>query len=109
MDQISMAIHTSLLIAGPGIQYRPVGQHGPSLVWDIKDISMALLALLVLEEGISLLAISFVIVFLLEEMYNHVLDAMRSFGIEELKGVVGSREMTVHTVRHKSLGVIHVG
>ena len=103
-----MAIHTSLLIAGPGIQYRPVGQHGPSLVWDMKDISMAFLALLVLEEGIGLLTISFVIVFLLEEMYNDILDAVRSFGIEEVKGVVGSREMTVHTVRHKSLGVVHV-
>jgi len=70
---------------------------------------MAFLTLLVLEGGISLLAIFFVIIFFLEKMYNNILDAMCGLGIEKIKGVVRSRQMAVHAVCHKSLGIIYVG
>jgi hypothetical protein len=75
----------------------------------MKDISVAFLALIVFEGSIGLLAVFFVIVFIQEkDMGKEILHAMPCFGIEKVKGVMGGREMTVHTVGHKSLGVIGV-
>jgi hypothetical protein len=87
-----------------------VGQHGPPFVWDIKDISMAFLALIVLERRIRLLTIFLVIIFIQnKDVREQIFDAVPGFGIEKVKGVMGGREMTVHTVSHKSLGIIGVG
>ena len=109
MDQVPMAVHAAFFIAWPCVKHRSVGKHGPPFVRNIEDISMAFLTLLVLEGGISLLAIFFVIIFFLEKMYNNILDAMCGLGIEKIKGVVRSRQMAVHAVCHKSLGIIYVG
>jgi hypothetical protein len=86
-----------------------VGQHGPSFVRDIKNISVAFLALIVVEGGIGLLAILFVIKFIQnKDVYEQILDAVPRFRIKKVKCVMGGREMTVHTIGHKSLGVIGV-
>ena len=34
---------------------------------------------------------------------------MRRFGVKEVEGVVRGREVTIHAVRHESLGVVHMG
>jgi len=102
-----VTIDALFFITGPGIEYRPVGQHGPPFVRDVEDISMAFLALIVFERRISLLAILFMIVFIQnKDVYEQIFDAVPCFGVKEIKGVMGGREMTVHTVCHKSLGII---
>jgi hypothetical protein len=87
-----------------------MGQHGPSFVWNMEDISMAFLALVILKGGIGLLTIFFVVIFIQnKDMHEQIFDAVRRFGVEEVNGVVGGGEMTIHTVCHKPLGVIDVG
>ena len=105
-----MAIHTSFFITRPGIDNRSVGQHGAPFVRNIKDISMAFLALIVLKSGICLLTIFLMIVFVQQnDMGKEVFDAVPCLGIEEVKGVMRGGEMTIHTVCHKSLGIIGMG
>ena len=70
---------------------------------------MAFLALIILERGIGLLSVFFVIVRFLEKMNNNILDAVCRLGIEKVKGIIRGRKMAVHTVRHKTLGIIHMG
>jgi hypothetical protein len=73
----------------------------------MKDISVAFLALIVFEGGIGLLAILFVIIFIQnKDVYEQILHTVPRFGVKEIKSVMGGGEMTVHTVGHKSLGVI---
>ena len=51
---------------------------------------MAFLALVVLEGGVCLLTILFVIVFIQnKDMHEQILDAVRRLGIEEVNGVMG--------------------
>jgi hypothetical protein len=84
-----------------------VGQHGPPFVRYIKDVSVAFLALIVFESGIGLLPILFVIIFIQnKDVYEQIFNAVPRFGVKEVKCVMGGGEMTVHTVGHKSLGVI---
>lgn len=104
-----MAIHAFLLIAGTGIQDGPVCQHSPPFIRDVEDISVTFLALIVFKGSVSLLAIFFVIVLIQnKEVHKHIFDAVCSFGIKKVKGVMGSGEMAIHTVCHESLGVICV-
>ena len=91
MNQVPVAIHTTLFITGSRIQYGSVGKHGPPFVWDIKDISVAFLALLIFKGGVSLLAIFFVIIFLLEKIDNNVPDTVGGLCIKEIKGIVWGR------------------
>jgi hypothetical protein len=87
-----------------------VGQHGPPFVRDIKNISVAFLALIVFEGGIGLLAVLFVIIFIQnEDVYKQIFDAVPRFGVKEVKCVMGGGKMTVHTVGYESLGVIGMG
>jgi ABC-type proline/glycine betaine transport system permease subunit len=69
---------------------------------------MAFLALVVREGGVSFLPLLVVIVLLLKEVDENVLDAMKSLGVEELQGILGSWQMAVHTVGHKTLLVVHM-
>ena len=86
-----MAIHTSLLIAGPRIYYRSVGEHGPPFIRDIQDIAMTFLALFILERGIGCQPVFLVVVFILGKMNNDVLDAVRCLGIKKVECVVRGR------------------
>ena len=59
---------------------------------------MAFLALIVLEGRIRLLTIFLVIIFIQnKDVREQIFDAVPCFGIEKVKGVMGGREMTVHT------------
>ena len=109
VNQISMTIDATLLVTGPRINDRSVGQHGPSLLRDMDQVPVAFLALLILKGGIRLLTIVVVIVFVLGEMNHDILDAMECLGIEEINGVVWGREVTIHAVCHKSLGIVDMG
>jgi len=42
-------------------------------------------------------------------MNNNVLNAVRGLRVEKIEGIMGSRQMTVHAVCHKTLCVICVG
>jgi len=70
---------------------------------------MAFLALVVREGGVSFLPLLVVIILLLKEVDEYILDAMKSLSVEELNGILGSRQMAVHAVGHKTLLVVHVG
>jgi hypothetical protein len=109
MDKVSMAVGAAFLITGPRVQYRAVGQHGAPLVRNVEDIPVTFLALLILERDIGLFAVFFVVVFILDEMDHDVLYPVCRFGVEEIEGVVGSREVAIHAVSHKPLGVVHMG
>jgi hypothetical protein len=104
-----MAIHAFLFITGPCIKHGPVSQHGTAFIRDIQDVSVAFLALIVGKRCIGFLAVLFVVVFILRKMHKDILDAVKGLGIKELKGFMGCRQMTIHTVGHKTLGIIYVG
>ncbi len=69
---------------------------------------MAFLALVIVERGIGLLSLFLVVIFALEKMDEDVLGTMKGFGIKKVKGVVGSRQMAIHAVGHKSLLIVHM-
>ncbi len=70
---------------------------------------MALLALLVFERGISRPSVFFMIVRVLGKMDDDVFHAMHGLGVEKVEGIVGGGKMTIHTVSHKALGIVHMG
>lgn len=47
MHQVPVTIHTSFLIAGPGVEDRFVSQHGAPLVWNIEKVAVTLQALII--------------------------------------------------------------
>ena len=69
---------------------------------------MTFLALVILERGVGLLPLFFVVILALEKMDEDVLGAVKGLGIEKVKGVVRGRQMTIHAVGHKSLFIVHV-
>lgn len=86
-----------------------MGQHGPPFLRDVQKIAMALLALLVFERGTGLLTIVLMVVCVLREMNGNVLHAMPGLGVEEVDGIVRGRQVAVHAVGHKALGIVHMG
>jgi hypothetical protein len=109
VNQVLMTIYTFLLIARPGINHVTVSKHSTTFVWNIKEITMAFLALVILERGIGLLPLFLVIILALEKVEEDVLGTVKGLGIEEVKGVVRSRQMAIHAVGHKALFIVHVG
>jgi hypothetical protein len=85
-----------------------MGKHGTAFVWNIQYVAMALHALFVIEGVVGRLAVFGVIVFSSQEMDHHILNAVKGFGVEEVKGVMGRRQMAVHAVGDKSLGIVDV-
>jgi len=86
-----------------------MGQHCAPLIRNVKNIPVAFLALLIFEGSIGRHAVFFVVVFPPEEMDDDVLDPMKGLGIEKIERVMGRREVAIHTIRHKTLGVVDVG
>jgi hypothetical protein len=104
-----MAVHTSLLIARSGIDNGLVCKHGAPLIRNVENISMALLALLILKTVIGLLPVFFVIIFLDDKMKDQVLEAVQGLGKKEFIGILRGRKMAIHTISHKALGIIGMG
>ena len=69
---------------------------------------MAFLALVILKGGIGFTSLFFVVILALEKVEEDVLGTVPGFGIEEVKGVVWRRQMAIHAVGHKSLGIVHM-
>ena len=109
MNQGTMAVYTFFFIARPRVDDGSVGQHGAALVRNIKQIAVAFHALLIFKRGISRFAIFFPIVFILCKVNDDVFNAVESLLVEKIEGVVGGRQMAVHAVGHKALGVIDMG
>jgi hypothetical protein len=108
MNQVPVAIHATLFITGSCIQYGSVGKHGPAFVWNIKDVSVAFLALLILKGGVGLFAIFFVIIFILDKMNDNVPDTVGGLFIKEINGIIWGRQVAVHAVCHKTLGIVYM-
>jgi hypothetical protein len=108
VNQVLMTIYAFLLIAGPGIDHVTVRKHGTTFVWNIKEITMAFLTLVIFERGIGLLPLFFVVILALKKMNKNVFSAVPGFGIEEIKGIMRSRQMAIHAVGHKSLFIVNM-
>ncbi len=104
-----MAIHAPFFIPGSGIYYRSVGEHGPTFIRDIQEITMAFLALFILERGIGSQPVFIVVVFVLCEMNNDIFNAMGGLGVEKIEGVLWGWQMAIHTIRNKALRIIYMG
>ena len=91
VNQVLVAIHAPFLVAGPGIDNRPVSQHGSSFVRDIQKVAVALLTLLILKGGISRLAVTIMVVGLLGKMNDNVFNAVHRLGVEKIEGIVRGR------------------
>ena len=110
VNQIAVTVHTFFFIARSRVQHGPVGQHGTSLVGDVKNVAMTLLALLVFKSGIGLFTLMGMVIqaHVFGEMGIDILYAVGCFGIEKIDRVMGCRQVTVHAVGHKPLGIIYV-
>jgi len=108
MYEVVVTIDAFLFITRSGINYRPVSKHGSAFIRYVKDVSVAFLALLILEGSISYLAVLLVIVGFAGKMYDDIFYSVGSFGVEKVPSVVRSRKVTVHTICHEALGVIYV-
>jgi hypothetical protein len=86
-----------------------MGQHRPTFVRNIEKVAVAFLTLFVFKGCIRLIAILLMVVSLLGKMNDNVFNAMESFGVEKVKRVVWSRQVTVHAVGYKTLGVVDMG
>lgn len=106
-----MAVNALFFIPRPGIQNIPMGKHCPAPVRDIKDVPMAFLTLLVGKGCICFLPLQRVIVLthVTGKMKEDVFDAMGGFRVEKIERIMGRREMAVHAVRDKPLGIVDVG
>jgi hypothetical protein len=104
-----VAVHTALFISWSGVQYGPVGQHGPSFLGKIEDVPMAFLALLILKGGIGLKTVLLVVILLHEEMNDNVFDAVGGLRVKEIEGIMGCGKVAVHAVCHEALGIVHMG
>ena len=86
-----------------------MGQHGSPLVRDVENIAVTLLTLFIFKRGIGGLARLFMVVFIHGEMDDDVFDAVGGLCIEKIEGIMGGGQMTVHAIRHKTLGIVHMG
>ena len=109
VHQVPVAFKTAFLISRPGVEHRPVGQHGAPFIGEIDDVAVAFQALVVFDGSVGLFPILFMIVRGLGEVSHDILDAMQGLGVEKIEGVLRRRQMAVHAVRHETLAVIGVG
>ena len=81
MHKIPMTIDAFLFITGSSVNHRPVGQHRPSFIGNVKNITMAFLALVVLKGSVCLLTLQFMVVFrhILGEMNKDIFYPMGRF------------------------------
>jgi len=83
-------------------------QHGTTFVRYIKNVAMAFLALFIFERGVGLFLLQGMIIkaHVLCKMDVNIFEAVHGFGVEKIDSVMRGREVTVHTVRYKALGIV---
>jgi len=106
-----MAIHTLFVISRPGIKHRPMRQHGASFIRNIENISMAFQALVIRKRSVCLFSLFFVVICFrpLGKMAPDILYAMSCLCIEKAESILRGRQVAVHAIRHKSLGIVDMG
>lgn len=109
MNQVIMAVDTFFFVSWFWVNNSSMRQHGSPFVRDIQQIAMALLALLVFKRVIRCLTGFAMVIFTHEQMSGNIFQSMRRFGIEKVDGILRRWQMTIHTVRHKSMGVVCMG
>jgi len=111
VDEVPVAVHALFFIAGFRVQHRSMGQHRPTAVGHVKQISMAFQALAVSNTLVGMFAAGCPIVAFApcKNMHHYIFHAMQSFGVKEIEGFMGRRQMAVHTVGHETLGVVDMG
>jgi hypothetical protein len=109
MDQITVAVHATVLRTGPGKKNRTVSQHCSPFIRQIEDVPVTLLTLVVFKRSVSYFPVFFMIKGLFSEVRQHILDTVKSLGVEKGEGVLGCRQVAVHTISHEPLAIIDVG
>ena len=103
MNEVFVTIYASFFITFSWKKDCSMSQHGAALIRDIEDIAVAFLALVVSKRSIGLLSVLLIVIFFLSKMLHHILYPVSCLGIEEIKGIVRRRQMTVHTISHEPL------
>ena len=104
--QILVTVHTTLLISRPWIERGTVRQHRSPFVGDIKQIPVTFHALVIFDGSPCFFAVLLMVIFVRHEMHDDILDAMSGLRVEKIVGVLGRRQMTIHTVGHQTLRII---
>ena len=108
MNKVPVTVHALFFIALSCVEDFAVGQHCSPFIWYMEDIPVAFQTLVVFKRGIGLFTILFVIILILNKMYDYIFDPVGRLCIKEIKCVVGGRQMAVHTIRDKALGIVNV-
>lgn len=111
VHQIPVTVDAFLFVTRPGVNHRPVCQHGAPFIRNIHDVAVAFPALFVFKTRIGLLTLAGMVVkgHVLGEMGEDVLDPVCCFGIKEIEGIMRGGKVTVHAIRHEPLGIVRVG
>lgn len=109
MNQVPVAVNTLFFISFPGIQNCLVGQHGSPFVRDVEQVPVAFLALGIFKGFIGILPAFFPVIRTVYKVDKNIFKTVIGFGIKEIKRILGRRQVTVHAVRDKSLGIIDMG
>jgi hypothetical protein len=111
MNQIPVAVHALFLIALSGIKNSPVCQHGAPFIWNIKNIAMAFLTLVVGERGIGFFFLQCMVIpaRILCKMNVDVFNAVSGFGVKKVEGIMRGRQVTIHAIGYEAVGVVDVG
>jgi hypothetical protein len=109
MNQIPMAVYTFFFISFSWIQNCPVGQHGPPFIRDIQKISVAFPALRIFKCFIGVFTAFFPVIGPIGKMNKYIFDAVDRLCIEEIYCILGGRQMAVHAIGDKSLGIVYMG
>ena len=109
VNQVPVAVYAFFfhtLLSGTG---RIDGQHGASLIRDMQKITMAFLALCIFKSCIGMFTAFFPVIGAIGEMDEYIFDAVSSLGVKEIDRILRGRQMAVHTVSDKPLGIVYMG
>ena len=109
MNQGTMAVHTFFLIARSRVDDGSVGQHGAAFIRNIQQIPVTLHALFIFKRIIGYCKIFLAVVFTLHKVNKDIFDAVEGLLVEKIKRIVRSRQMTIHAIGHKALGIVDMG
>ena len=86
-----------------------MGQHGSPFIRDIQNIAVTFLALRVFKGCIGAITALFPIIGPIGKVDEYIFDAVDRLCIKKVHCILGGRQVAVHTIRDKSLGVVYMG
>ena len=109
MNQVPVAVNTLFFIPFSRIYNGFMGKHCPAFVRYIEYVPVAFHTLGVFKRFIGLGTIFIPVVGAIDKMDKYILNAMGGFGVKEIDHILGRRQVAIHAVGRKPLGVIDMG